>query len=247
MTVVILRPMANGDLTQNTASPSDLPNWDCVNDEVANGDTDYVFCPILEAGWSDDLYILSSAGIPAGSTINKVTVYITVRNSISDYGNHYILIKTHETLYISSAYSPSTSYTTYSETYETNPFTGLAWTVSEIDNLQVGIRLETRYNRVVRAYIAGRCTQVYVEVEYTPPAEYVLTINVDKESGYVGETFTFTGNLTLNGSPVEGVIVKLFKNGVEVGSDVTASDGTYEISWIADEAGTYDFHSEASV
>ena len=82
---------------------------------------------------------------------------------------------------------------------------------------------------------------------YSLPLEYTLTIDVDKESGYIGETFTFTGNLTLNGSPVEGVIVKLLKNSVEVGSDVTASDGTYEISWIADEVGTYKFHSEASV
>ena len=80
-----------------------------------------------------------------------------------------------------------------------------------------------------------------------PVVTYSLSINVDKEIGYVGDVFTFYGVLTQNGTPIPGATVTLYKDGVSTGlTDTTKSDGTYSINWQADEVGSYSFYAEAT-
>ena len=55
------------------------------------------------------------------------------------------------------------TYTLVSTTWNTNPVTGLAWTVDEINSLQAGGSIQPNSDGVSN----GRCTQVYIEVEYT--------------------------------------------------------------------------------
>lgn len=77
------------------------------------------------------------------------------------------------------------------------------------------------------------------------PKVRTLSIMVSPMSGYVGDTFTFSGHLTENGSPVAGVAVRLVKEGYGVvGSGVTGGDGRYSIGWTANAAGLFGFHME---
>jgi len=75
----------------------------------------------------------------------------------------------------------------------------------------------------------------------------ILTLNVDKTVGYVGDPFTFSGTLTSNGSPVSGSTVTLYKNSDAVGSDITDENGAYSIIWIADSVGEFNFYTKAQV
>jgi len=75
---------------------------------------------------------------------------------------------------------------------------------------------------------------------------YNLTINVDKDSGYINDVFTFTGVLTQDGTAISGATVTLYKDSTSIGSDTTKTDGSYQIQWIADSIGTYNFHTEAN-
>jgi len=76
---------------------------------------------------------------------------------------------------------------------------------------------------------------------------YELTLNVDKEIGYVGDSFIFSGMLTENYIPVEGATVTLYKDSISTGlTDITSSDGKYSIEWIANEAGKFVFFTEAA-
>lgn len=71
-----------------------------------------------------------------------------------------------------------------------------------------------------------------------------LSVNVDKTTGYIGDTFTFFGTHVQDTTPVPGAEIILYKNGVEVGRSITDAAGGYSILWIADVEGTFSFHTE---
>jgi len=71
-----------------------------------------------------------------------------------------------------------------------------------------------------------------------------LTITVDKTSGYVGDTFTFTGYYTIDGKPYPDREIVLYKDGVEIGRTKSDIDGAWTIKWTADSAGTFTFYAE---
>lgn len=82
---------------------------------------------------------------------------------------------------------------------------------------------------------------------WTVAVTYNLTINVDKTTGYIDETFVFYGTLTQNGTPISGATVTLYKNNVSTGlTDVTDESGNYSIPWTADEVGSHNFFTEAT-
>lgn len=100
----------------------------------------------------------------------------------SSYGR--ITIKTGGTIYYSG------NLTTARETWEdksyewsTNPKTGLAWTWSDIDDLQIGIEC---------SYILTYCTQLYVVVDYEAKSISKVRIYIKTITGIL----TFTGAIT---------------------------------------------------
>lgn len=118
-----------------------------------------------------DLYGLPNHTTESG-TINSVKAYARCRYTAGvSYGQ--IKIKTHATVYSGDEETlPPFDYTTYSKTWSDNPNTLTAWTWAEVDALEAGIQLRT--GGVKRG---AHCTQVYVEVDYTPPVGWTGKIS----------------------------------------------------------------------
>ncbi len=74
----------------------------------------------------------------------------------------YIVCRTHNTDYFSSDLEIDMSWATYYQDHSVNPNTGQPWTWAEINALQAGIKLTGEEGE------EPECTQVYVEVTYTP-------------------------------------------------------------------------------
>lgn len=161
MTVETLRPNAVGDSSQNTPV-GDTPGWKCVDEAVSDDDTTYVCSSDVDANPYLDLYNLADTAIPAGSTINSVTVKVNIRSTLTAAKAAFriALKKSGSATVYSSSISPTTSYTVYSQV-----FAGVA--LSDLNALQAGIEITSKYSGIYDTYFAGRCTQVWVEVDYT--------------------------------------------------------------------------------
>jgi hypothetical protein len=78
---------------------------------------------------------------------------------------------------------------------------------------------------------------------WSDPVE--LTITVDKSTGYVNDPFNFSGAFKTGQGAVGLSSVRLVRDTVDVGGDITLPDGTYNVKWIADIAGSHSFHTQA--
>ena len=154
MSTETLRPNADGDVIELINNNfNQVNNWSYVDEEVADDFTTNVF------GAGLDLYNLPAHS--GSGTINKITVYARIyTGAVDDYAR--IAIKTGTTTDYSG------NLTTAVETWENksyewavNPDTEVAWTWSDIDDLQIGIECIITSNY-------SSCTQLYVEVDYTP-------------------------------------------------------------------------------
>lgn len=81
------------------------------------------------------------------------------------------MIRTYDSNYESSDIALSTSYEDKYTQYDTNPYTGLAWTWNEIDSLQAGASGQKSGN------VATSMTAVWVVVNYSPPGSNELDVN----------------------------------------------------------------------
>ena len=165
MATETLRPNAAGDEENLSTVVGDGSgtHYAAVDEATADEDTSYVECSGFNQGWQRDLYNIANHS--AGSeTINSVTVYARCKgiNTISQTSLK-IAIKTGGTVYEGNEETVTLSYANYSKQWTTNPNTGSAWTWTEIDALQAGINM-----REPDSWDKTRCTQVYVEVDYTP-------------------------------------------------------------------------------
>lgn len=162
MATETLRPNAAGDETNIPGLAGSATHWGAVDDVVQDGSSTQVYTTIYSTYYRD-LYNIPS---PSGSgTINFVKV-IARCYAETDTGYVKLAVKTGGTVYESTVKSvdwASWDYL-YNNIWTTNPATGLPWTWSDIESLQIGIALTRSYYAT-----ACRCTQVYVEVNYTPP------------------------------------------------------------------------------
>jgi hypothetical protein len=159
---ITLRPHATGDHTGiSYQSPATGAHYDKVDEVTADGTT-YVYT--YNSVEEYDLY-----GIPdhttENGTINYVKLFYRVCVSTQCYGYFKPTIKTGGTVYYGTQTIRTTiGWITYNYTWTANPQTGVAWTWDDIDALQIGIAM-----RVLGGYYdTAGCTQVYVEVNYTP-------------------------------------------------------------------------------
>jgi hypothetical protein len=178
MATETLRPNAVGDATNFISYPNEAdPTWQMVDEESEDGNATHARC--TSSTWVKDLYNIADHSIGSG-VINFIKVYALCWHSLpsgdADQSSLKILIKAG-----AGSGAPDTegeggeewtpklveNRQLFSYQWNTNPATSNAWTWDEIDNLQIGM-----YLRTPKADGSGqsRCTQVYVEVDYTPAA-----------------------------------------------------------------------------
>ena len=134
--VQALMPSADGDLSQLTPSTG-TTHYNLVDEVPPDGDTSYVSG--ATAG-NVDLYQLGDVAAVSGSILG-VAVYSFARKD--DAGTRTIanVIKTGGVEYDGPAQALSMSYTYFTEHWETNPATGLPWTIADVNALQAGVKV----------------------------------------------------------------------------------------------------------
>ena len=163
MAIETLRPNGAGDKTEITSQVGLGAHWELVDEVVADDDSTYV------RGTNFAVYYRDLYKLPASSgegLINKITVYARFKCDNEEtigYDKH-ICIKSGRTESAKGVTFSPDVWTTFSEEWTTNPYTSAAWIWADIDALQIGIDLR----RPGSGY--SYCTQVYVEVDYTPSA-----------------------------------------------------------------------------
>ncbi len=151
----ILRPDGVGSISNLTASSGS--NYQCVDETSSDGDATYV--KRGSSSYATDVYSLGNPSASSG-TIDSVVVHCMVRRT-KNQGDVQPTLYINSTEYNGSAQSLTSSYVDYPQKWATNPSTSSAWTWTEINNLQAGVRAKGQ-----NSIFPARCTQVWVEVFY---------------------------------------------------------------------------------
>ena len=172
MATETLRPDAAGDETNiETQKPDSTFHWDKVDEAVADEETTYVEIDETADTWQRDFYNLPAHG-GTGTVIRYITVYAHVWGQNIGFNHMKIAIKSGTGGGAADTVDESAekvlanidTWETFSEQWALNPATTAAWTWDEIDNLQIGVNLNSDNSQ------KNRCTQVYVVIDHgTPP------------------------------------------------------------------------------
>lgn len=166
--VLTLRPNASGDETNiESQYPDSGEHWDKVDEELADDDGTYVYT--TRAFYQRDLYKLPT--VSGSGTINFIKIYFRARQYPS-WGFAYIRpsLKINSTVTDGTEIELTDTYTTYSEQWNNNPANGKAWEWADINTLQIGISM--KIDTDIPPPPQARCTQVYVEIDYTSGPSY---------------------------------------------------------------------------
>ncbi len=161
MATETLRPNAAGDETAiATQYPAPPFHWDKVDDPSPDEDSTYVENDTA-ASWQRDLYNLPASS--GNGTINFIKIYFRCKYEIGLAAAKPSL-KSNSTVTDGTQIFLTSSWVTYSQQWNTNPADAAAWEWADIDALQIGVSLKRGSLGTYHAL----CTQVYVEVDYTP-------------------------------------------------------------------------------
>lgn len=170
MATETLRPNGAGSETNIPIYAPDTgeANWEDVDEETAD---DLTTC--LRArdttNWLRDLYDIPAHSVGSG-VINSVTIHFRWRSHPEVSMSARSAVRTHSTTYdgTEKEVGAGGGYDWHDDTeaHTTNPYTGSAWTWSEIDAMEIGASIKT-------SIINYGCflTQVYVVIDYTPVTE----------------------------------------------------------------------------
>ena len=213
--VETLRPNAAGSTTDLTQYPTTGEHWDKVDEAASDSDTTYVVSSAY-TGIKRDSYNLSAH--TGSGVINFVKAYANAR-----YANTAGFVRLGVWAGVIGPYEGAnqtltSSYALYSGQWNTNPATEVAWTWDDIDALQISIGL----SQTVNTY-RSRCTQAYVEVDYTAVTEKTSSDSGTGTDVYVSlekpeaKTSSDTGS-GAEGTPTHSAIL----SGSEIGSAIEA-------------------------
>ncbi|HII71160.1 TPA: hypothetical protein HA265_00205, partial [Candidatus Woesearchaeota archaeon] len=185
----VLRPNALGSASNlgRFCFPSCSANWQAVDDINSDGDITYVRGP--SDSFAYDLYNVPDI-TQSSSVITKVTVYIFARASAQCAGlcQARTKLRTNSVIYDGPTISlTGTTYATYATEYSKNPQTGLPWTVSEVNNMQIGVGLKSRLDQIDYRALA---TQVYAVVDKAVYNNFTGTVDAHLHQ-YDGSTFYY--------------------------------------------------------
>ena len=190
MATETLRPNAAGDETSiESQLPDSTFHWDKVDEASADDNTTFVYNNTT-AAYQRDLYNLPASS--GSGTINFIKIYFRVLTTGAVAGVKPSLKSNSTVTDGTEIQPPAYVWTTYSQQWNTNPADSQAWEWADIDALQIGVSLKPE----VGVYGCS-CTQVYVEVDYTPPSAPTVTTQAVTSIGTT--TATGNGNITDDG------------------------------------------------
>ncbi len=166
--------------------------WSTTSTDVSSvstndGDTSYI-----HNATNVETFAFANAGVPAGSTINSVTLTAVARGTAS--GAAIQLVAENGGAPNSSGNNNplTTSYATYTRAMTTNPFTGNPWTLAEVNAWTTRFGVQTSNGAAT-----PRVTQLSLKVDYTaPPVSSGCQLGVDL-SWDGGNTWTSEKTATL--------------------------------------------------
>jgi len=185
-------PTANGDLNQFTRTLGTGAHWELVDDPIDSPDTNTRIWPNHDDDNEYELFQVANhdPAIHAG-TISKIRVYFRLTHDTGDTAQLAGTVRVGSTTDTGTYYSGGVypAWETKYEEWVTNPDTSSAWTWSDIDSLQIGVRTGnvgvndtcafTQVYLIVyhtKIFPEIRTTQCYAVVNYDPPASTV-TLN----------------------------------------------------------------------
>lgn len=154
-----IRPNTQGYYSgwTNFGCSSGTSEWQCVDENPANT-TDYLYTSSKNVYES---FAFEDTGLTT-ETINSVTLYFYGQKYSDTRYRFQPLVRASSTNYLGSLISLTSSYASYSQTYTTNPATGSAWTIAQVNGLEAGMKsYSTNYG--------GKIAQVYAVVDYSIP------------------------------------------------------------------------------
>ena len=139
-----------------------ISGWAAEGGTFTNMQTDDGVTTKLYTPTNNDLrqFSLTNPASLAGATINSIRVIAKVATLGAYNADFQINIRTNSTDYNSSTITHNgTTYTQYSNVWSTNPNTGVAWTIADLNALQIG---------VTKIGADGlRITYMIAEIDYT--------------------------------------------------------------------------------
>lgn len=123
-----------------------------------DGDTSYINHNVPGQAQT---FTVAGASVPAGAIINSVTLSVVARETTN--ASIQLRLEKGTTTSDGSVTAITNNYTSYNRTLTTNPFTGLAWTLEEVNSWSV------QFGVVYSGGLSNaRVSQVSVVVNYTP-------------------------------------------------------------------------------
>lgn len=159
----------NGDVSIQLSRSTGSYNYACV-DETPPSDTDYVYIEATNYGDNDgwDLYSTNSPSL-SSVTINSVKVSWRAKKS-SGTGvigtGHPRIRALSQSVTEGTEVVLTTTWTARSQTWNTNPQTSASWTLSEVNDLDVGVYLYALTPSGLSKF--SYCSQVNVTITWTP-------------------------------------------------------------------------------
>ncbi len=153
---IVLSPNGQGAYSGWTnIGCSSSSEWQCVDESPANtSDNLYTSSKnIYESFAFQDTSLTNEA-------INSVTLYFYGQRYSSRRYQFQPLIRTSGMNYLGSVKSLTSSYALHSQAYTTNPATGQAWTIAQVNALEAGMKSYS-------SSYGGRIAQVYAVVDYS--------------------------------------------------------------------------------
>jgi len=169
MATEILRPNAVGSETSITYVFGETVHWEAVDEAAADGYTTYLAEDSLT--YKRDLFNLPASS--GSGTINFIKIYFRCIRGVEDFANAKPSLKSNSTVTDGTEVWLQTNWETHSQQWNTNPADAGAWEWADIDALQIGVSLKST------ALSNPGCTQVYVEIDYTPPppTDYPISLS----------------------------------------------------------------------
>ncbi len=135
--VATVLPNAAGDKSEWSLTGTGLTDhYTAVNNNPPDGDTSYV-----GSSTTGQIDLFNFADITLSGTVRGLQISVYARKDDAGPRTMAHVVKSAGTEYAGTTFSLGTSYVYQSDIRETDPATGVAWTVNGINNAQMGVKL----------------------------------------------------------------------------------------------------------